>query len=144
MSWIFLQLFSLFLSPSSPHPPSLYCLGFLTITTTETAKKKRASVTNCCLSSSLWFPKTSCSGFRHNHINKQLTAQLLVPTHTNKPIASPNWSLPCPSRVRERTSLVRPLTPTNPWKSFPSQERAHPSFRNKTERKCMLWERDFF
>lgn len=54
------------------------------------SKKKRASVTNCCLSSSLWFPKTSCSGFRHNHINKQLTAQLLVPTHTNKPIASPN------------------------------------------------------
>lgn len=117
--------------------------AFLTVTTTET-EKKRASVTNCCLSSPLWFPKTSCSGFRHGHINKQLTAQLLVPTHTNKPMASPNWSLTCPSIVRERTGSVRSINPTNPWEFSPSEERAHPSLRNKTKGKCMLWERDFF
>lgn len=117
--------------------------AFLTVTTTET-EKKRASVTNCCLSSPLWFPKTSCSGFRHGHINKQLTAQLLVPTHTNKPMASPNWSLTRSSIVRERTGSVRSINPTNPWEFSPSEERAHPSLRNKTKGKCMLWECDFF
>lgn len=46
-------------------------------------KKKRASITNCCLSSSLWFPKTSCSGFRHSHINSSQHSSWSLHTPTN-------------------------------------------------------------
>lgn len=88
--------------------------------------KKRARVTNCCLSSSLWFPKTSCSGFRHSPINKQLTAQLLVPTHTNKPTDPHTGACHVPLQWGKEPAGWDPPSQQTPRNFFPPKNELTP------------------
>lgn len=142
MSWICLK-FSLLLSPSwegpAPHPPSLYFPGFPCHDSycTKCGKNKEPALQVVVYLAHCDFQNKSWSGLRHGHVNEKLRAKLQVPLHSSKA-----WSSPRPPHSGKK-QLSRSHRPTEPGVSPPTQTALTP-FRNRTEGKRLLLERDFF